>query len=193
MGTRRLALVLAGLAMAGCDRSEEDADPVEGTGYSYSVPEGWEDVSEQAEDEVGIARLSADTLVAGDRVDDFRTNVNVVRERGVPEGVTADEYAELSLAGLRDPAAAGLPPELAAAVGDLNPTAISEPSDTELGGHEALAWSYRSTQNGRRVRVRQVATVMDGAGYTVTLTARPAGYEEGAAALGEVVESWRWE
>jgi hypothetical protein len=193
MATRRLALVLAALAIGGCDSAEEDPDPVEGTGYSYSVPEGWDDVSDQAEDQIEVARFRPDTLVVGEREDDFTTNVNVVREGGVPEGVTPAEYAEVSLAGLRDPAAAGLPPELAETVEQLNPTGISEPRDTELDGQEALAWTYRSTQDGRRVRVRQVATVMDGAGYTVTLTALPAGFEDGAAALEEVVESWRWE
>jgi hypothetical protein len=194
MATRRLALVLAGLAIAGCASSEdEDADPVQGRGYSYSLPEGWEDVSEQAKGEVEIPRFRPDTLVIGEREDDFTTNVNVVREGGVPEGVTAEDYAEVSLAGLRDPAAAGLPPELAATVEQLNPTGISRLRDRELGGEEAFAWTYRSTQAGRRVRVRQVATVMDGAGYTVTLTAVPAGFEEGAGALEEVVGSWRWE
>jgi hypothetical protein len=193
MATRRLALLLAALAIGGCDSAEEDASPVEGTGYSYSVPEGWDDVSDQAEDQVEVARFSPDTLVVGAREDDFTTNVNVVREGGVPEAVTPEEYAEVSLAGLRDPASAGLPPELAETVEQLNPTAISEPREVELDGQEAVAWTYRSTQNGRRVRVRQLATVMDGAGYTVTLTALPAGYEDGAAGLEEVIESWRWE
>jgi hypothetical protein len=193
MATRRLALVLAALAVGGCDSAEEDSDPVDGTGYSYSVPEGWDDVSDQAGDQIEVARFSPDTLVVGAREDDFTTNVNVVREGGVPEAVTPEEYAEVSLASLRDPAAAGLPPELAAEVGRLNPTRISRPGEIELDGQEAVAWTYRSIQNGRRVRVRQVATVMDGAGYTVTLTAVPAGYEDGAAGLEQVIESWRWE
>ena len=184
--------MLAALAIGGCDSAEDDSDPVEGTGYAYSVPEGWDDVSDQAEDQIEVARFSPDTLVVGAREDDFTTNVNVVREGGVPEAVTPQEYAEVSLAGLRDPAA-GLPPELAATVERLNPTGISRPGEIELDGQEAVAWTYRSTQNGRRVRVRQVATVMDGAGYTVTLTALPAGYEDGAAGLEQVIESWRWE
>jgi hypothetical protein len=194
MATRSLALVLAGLAIAGCDSSEdEDADPVQGRGYSYSVPEGWEDASDRAQDDLEIARFRPDSLVLGEREDHFTTNVNVVREGGVPEGVTAEEYAEVSRAGLRDPAAAGLPRELAEMVEELSPTGISRLRDTELDGQDAFAWTYRSTQAGQRVRVRQVATVMDGAGFTVTLTALPAGYDEGADALDEVIESWRWE
>jgi hypothetical protein len=43
------------------------------------------------------------------------------------------------------------------------------------------------------MRLRQVATVVDEAAYTVTLTAVPDGFEEGTEALDEVVESWAWE
>jgi hypothetical protein len=35
--------------------------------------------------------------------------------------------------------------------------------------------------------------VMDGAGYTVTLTVLTARLEEGNGAFDEVVESWSWE
>jgi hypothetical protein len=40
--------------------------------------------------------------------------------------------------------------------------------------------------------VRQVATVMDGAGYTVTLTALPDRFDEAIASFDEMVDSWRW-
>lgn len=193
MATRRLALVLVGLAVAGCDGSEQDADPVEGTGYSYSAPNSWDDVSDRAQDQPELARFRPDSLVVGERKADFTTNVNVVRESGLPDGLTAEHYAEASLAGLRDPGKAGLPPELAQAIEKLDPTGIDVGRDTELDGEEAVVWTYWSTQNGRRVRVRQVAAVMDGVGYTVTLTALPVSFEAGAEALEEVVGSWSWE
>jgi hypothetical protein len=195
MGTRRRAalLALAALAVAGCGGDDEDEDPVEGTGYTYSVPDGWQDVSDRAEKELDVGGFRPDSLVIGDSEDDFATNVNVIREDGVPEGVTAAQYADVSIAGLRDPVAAGLPPEVAETIEDIRPEQISRPSDAELGGEEAVAWDYRSTQDGRNVRVRQVAAVMDGAGYTVTLTVLPARLEEGSGALDEVVESWSWE
>ena len=187
----RLALAALALAVAGC--GGDDDDPVEGTGYTYSVPGEWEDVSERAEEEIEVGGYRPDTLVVAEGEDGFATNVNVIREDGVPERITAAQYAEVSVAGLRDPVAAGLPPELAQAVEALNPTRISEPRDAELDGEEALTWDYHSVQGGREVRVRQVATVMDGAGFTVTLTVLPDRFEEGAGALDEVVESWSWE
>jgi hypothetical protein len=195
MGTRSaLALVAAAaFAFAGCSGDEEDADPVEGTGYTYSVPDGWEDVSDSAEEEIEVGGFRPDTLVVGDREDDFATNVNVVREAGLPSDVTAEQYADVSIAGLRDPAASGLPPEVAATVEELNPSGISEPREVDLGGEEAVEWDYRSTQDGRDVRVRQLVAVMDGAGYTLTLTVLPAGFGEGNEALGEVTASWEWE
>jgi hypothetical protein len=190
---RLLALLaLAVFAVAGCGGDE---DPVEGTGYTYSVPDGWEDASEQAEDEPGLelGGLRPDSVVVAEPEDDFATNVNVVREDGLPAGVTAALYADANLAGLRDPTAAGLPPEIVETVESLNPREISERRDVELDGEEAFEWDYRATQGGRRVRLRQVATVVDGAGYTVTLTALPDAFEEGGEALDEVVESWSWE
>jgi hypothetical protein len=195
VGTRRVALLLAlgALATAGC--GGEGDDPVDGTGYTYSVPDGWEDLSERAEDEPAVppAGLRPDSVVAGERRDDFASNVNVVRERGLPDGITTRAYAEASIAAMRDPAAAGLPPEITRRLESLRVTGIGEPREAELDGEDAREWEYGTTWNGRPVRVRQVAVVVGNAGYTVTLTVLPARFGEGAAALGEVVESWRWE
>jgi hypothetical protein len=185
-------LALTAVAFAGCS-SDEDGEAVEGTGYTYSLPDGWEDVSDRAEAELEVGGFRPDTLVVGEREDDFAANVNVIREDGLPSGVTAAQYADVSLAGLRDPAGAGLPPEVAQAIDDVNPRQISEPRDAELDGEEAVAWDYRGTQDGRDVRVQQVAAVMAGAGYTLTLTVLPDRFDEGNAALDQVVESWSWE
>jgi PsbP len=195
MATRSALALLLLLALAAFGCGGEDEDPVEGTGYTYSVPDGWEDVSDRAEEELGgqLGGLTPDSVVVGENQDDFATNVNVIREGGVPTQVTAEQYAEVSLAALRDPAAAGFPPPIAEAIERLRPTQITELREAELDGEQAFEWDYRSSQEGRRLRVRQVATVMGGAGYTVTLTALPDGFEEGNDALDEVVESWSWE
>jgi hypothetical protein len=190
MGTRSLGILLALVALAGCSEEDEEPPQVDGTGYAYAVPEGWEE-GDEADPALGGFR--PDSLVVGEREDDFTANVNVVREGGVPGGVTAGDYAEASIAGLRNPAATGLQPEVVETIEELNPTQISELRDAELGGEEAVTWDYGATRDGLRVQIRQVAAVMDGAGYTVTLTMIPTGFQDGTAALDEVVSSWEWE
>jgi hypothetical protein len=187
MAIRRFWILLIAVALVGCGGEEQDQ--VEGTGYVYAVPDGWE---EEDADDLEVGRFRPDSLVVGEREEGFATNVNVIRE-DVPSGFTAARYAEANLAGLRDPARAGFPPEVAEMIESANPTGITEPRDVELDGEEAVEWEYRSTQGGRNLRVRQVAGVMGGAGYTVTLTALRDGFEDGSEALDEVVESWTWE
>jgi hypothetical protein len=195
MAIRSLLVPLAAVALTlgGCSGGDEDGESVDGTGYTYSVPEAWEDVSDRAEEELEVGGFRPDTLVVGESEDDFAMNVNVIREDGLPNGVTAAQYADVSLAGLRDPVHAGLPTEVAQVIEDVNPRQISEPRDAELDGEEAVAWDYRGTQDGRDVRVQQVAAVMAGAGYTLTLTVLSDRFDEGSEALDEVVESWEWE
>lgn len=194
---RTLGGLLAAAALAllsaavGCGDDEEE--PVDGTGYSYAVPEGWDDVSEEAEEEVELAGFRPDSAVIGDREDGFASNVNVIVERGVPAGVTAQDYAEVSIAGLRDPVAAGFPPDLVEVIEQLRPRQISETRDAELGGEDAVAWDYTSSREQHVLRVLQVATVMDGSGYTVTLSVPRERLEDERGALDEVVESWRWD
>jgi hypothetical protein len=118
-------LLALALAAAGCGGGEED--PVDGRGYTFSIPEGWEDATDQAEDnpELDLGGIRADTLVVGDREDGFTSNVNVIREPGLPDGVGAREYAETSLAALREPAAAGFPPEDVETLEELRPRGLT--------------------------------------------------------------------
>ena len=184
-------LALAAFAAAGC--GGEDEDKVEGTGYTYSVPDGWEDASDSqaAEEALEVSGVRFDSLVNGEAEDGFAVNVNVLRER-VPGGITASEYAQLNIATLRDPSAAGYPPELAERIEELDVRGLSRPRELELGGADAMTWDYSTTQGGRDMRQRQMVVVRDGAGHTITLTALPSQFEDGAEALDEVVESWSW-
>jgi hypothetical protein len=196
MGTRRLAALLALCALAAAGCSDEDGDPVEGNGYSYSVPDGWHDFSEEARDDpaANFHGSQPDTAVIGEQRDDYTSNVNVVvQEEGLPGNLTTKAFADANIAGLRTPAQAGLPPEVAESIERLNVRDISEPEEIELGGEEAIAWEYRTTNFGSDLRVRQVAALNDDVGYTVTLTAVSGRYKDGLEALDEVVETWEWE
>jgi hypothetical protein len=194
-GLLTVACVALAAAAGGCgDDDDEDQDRVVGKGYSYEVPEGWRDISEEAPDVPGVqvAGITPDTAVVGEREDGFATNVNVIREGGLPPGVSTSEYADITIAVLRDPAASGFPPEFVEAIERIQPRGISEPRDAELGGEEAVAWDYTSTQEGRVLRIRQVTTVFDDAGYTVTLTSLPEAEEEGVDVFEGLIDSWRW-
>jgi hypothetical protein len=192
MATPRLVvlLVLAAAALAGC--SDEPAE-IDGSGYTFALPDGWEDGADEIsnlEDETGVL---ADSVAFGEREDDFTTNVNVIRQGGVPPGMTARQYARICIAQLRNPAAAGAPQDLIAMLENAAPSDIDGPRPTELGGEDAATWQYDSKQGGGTTRVRQLAAVKDGAAYTVTVTALPQTFDDGAAALDEIVESWEWE
>jgi hypothetical protein len=186
-----LAGLAFALAFAGC--GEDDA-PVEGAGYTYSVPDGWRDVSDDVDDENDIAGMRPDSLVAGESEGGFAADVNVIREGGLPSGVSTAQYAEVSLAGLQNPAGAGLPRELVDIVGKLEPHDFSEPRDSELDGEDAVIWEFSGkSRDGGDTRVRQVTAVHDGSAYTLTLTVRPDRFDEETDALDEVVDSWEWE
>lgn len=193
MGIRSLLVPLAAAALALATCSNEE-NRVDGRGYTYAVPDGWKDASDEASDiDFDVEGLLVDSAVIGDREDDFTTNVNVVREGGVPAGVTARQYGEVSLANLRNPAAAGFPPEVVKELGDIDLESLEVLPSTDVGGREAVAWEYRDSSGGGETQVRQVTAVNDGAAYTVTLTAVPGAFEDATPALDEVVESWEWE
>jgi hypothetical protein len=186
------ALAAAALLLAGCSDEE---DRVDGRGYTYAVPDGWEDAGDRAEElDLDLRRVAVDSLIVGRRKGDFTSNVNVVREAGLPDGITARRYADETIARIRDPAAAALPREVMEAFEGVDPATIEALPGTELGGAEAAAWEYRQRGSlGREAQVRQLAAVRDRAAYVVTLTAVPGAFEDGAAALAEVTESWEWE
>jgi hypothetical protein len=193
MAIRSLVAGLAAalLALGGCSDEEQRVD---GSGYTYAVPDGWEDASEEALDiDLDIPRVLVDSAVIGERQDDFTTNVTVVREGGVPARVTARQYGEVSIANLRDPAGAGYPPEVVEELEDIDLGSIESLPGTDLGGREAVTWEYRNASGGSAVQVRQVAALREGVAYTVTLTADPGAFEDGTPALDEVVDSWEWE
>jgi hypothetical protein len=186
--------ILAAAGGCGDDDDTADRDRIVGRGYTYALPDGWRDISEKTPDvpALEVAGIRPDTAVVGLPEGGFATNVNVIREGGLPPGITTSQYAEISIAVLRDPAASGFPPEFVEAIERIQPRDISEPSDSELSGEPAAAWDYTSTQEGRVLRIHQVASVVEDAGYTVTLTSLVDQEEEGLDTFEELIDSWRW-
>ena len=189
-----LALVLP-VAVAACGGDGGSTETVEGTGYSYALPEDWDDRTDASEDvpELELGGIRADTLVTGERRDDFFANVNVIREPGLPKGFSAGDYAELVFANLRDPASSGFPPEVVEAIEDQNVRDLRELGSIQLAGEPGAAWQYAGTTAGRELRYRQLVAVRSNAAYTLTYTASRENFEEDLPAFEEIVESWQWE
>ena len=185
-------LVLATVVMAllgGCggdDGGDDGGDAVDGTGYALETPGGWEDRSDQAS-EFSAAGFEPDVVITDDPEGGFAANINVLRQGSLAAGVDVDRLTEESRNALQDPAV------LEQLGGGLAPTDLSEVSRLELDGEPARAFDYSSEREGRELRFRQVYVVRDGAGYVVTYTALADDFEEGTAALAEVVDSWTWE
>ena len=170
------------LLLSGCDDAGET---VKGSTYEVTVPDGWEDESEQADD-IEVAGYSPEVILTGQREDGFTTNVNVIRESSLAEDVDLDKYMEATRELLEQgelPGAEGLPAPA---------TGLTEPEPAELDGERALSHDYAISTGGRELRFRQVVTVREGSGYAVTFTALRDRFEEDVGKLDDVVESWRW-
>jgi hypothetical protein len=189
-----LVILLVLLALGGSGCGGEESATVSGDGYSYDVPEGWADRTEESLDipEVELAGFRPDTVVVGERHDGFSSNVNVVREPGIPEDFTAARYAQVAIGTLRDPASSGFPPEVVERIESMEIRDLTELGKPPLGGERGAAWEYASTREGRPLRARQLAAVRGNSAYTLTYTASPEGFEEGLPGFEKVIESWRW-
>ena len=151
--------------------------------------------TDEAEDipELELAGFRPDTLATAERFDGFYTNVNVIREAGLPDGFTAERYAGISIAALRDPASSGFPQEVIDAIERQHVRALSDLGSTELAGEQAAALEYASMRNGRALRVRQLVALRSNVAYSLTYTAAKGRFEEDLPGFEEIVESWRWE
>ena len=180
-----IGLLVGALLAGGCGGDDEEPEngvqqqpegAVEGTGYSFVAPQGWQDASELF---AGSA-IRVDAAYAEPAPQDgFATNVNVIRE--TPRGLDADRF---------DDYAQQLREQASALATDAGPSAIEE---TELDGEPARTWSYESRRREQpRVRQQQVVVIHADALYTVTWSARRAIFEESQAELQRLLDSWRW-
>ena len=173
-------LTAAALALVGCAGDST----VEGSSYSFEVPDGW---SQGSDEEVETIAPLADTIAQGESVDGFATNINVIATGQVPADI--DLEAEV-LAGAEaladDPEVFGLPP------GTVVET-VSDFEETELGGETALEYAFETDTGDQVLLQRQITAISpDGLAFTVTASAVEDTTDRDAA-FDQAVSSWEWE
>ena len=185
-------LALLALAGTGAGCGDEETETASGSGYTYEVPEGWEDRSDEGDlkEEAGLAGYTFDTAVTDDSEEGFADNVNVIVERSIAPGVDSREYAEASAQLLRSSGQAQ--GELGAAVAQLNPRDLTSLTRIELDGQEAYSIEYTGDQGGRVLRFRNVIAVRGGRAYGITYTALRHRFRENADVASQVIETWSW-
>jgi hypothetical protein len=180
-----VAVVLA-LVTSGDDDPEEEADDpgtnqgcegdrcLEGNGYSYELPEGWTNISEQVKEQ-NAEQGTLDTASAwGRSIEAGRANVIVEVDGWV--------YSDL------DDAREVLKGNLASLGGN-----IEEIDSRTIDGEEAAGLLLtRTNENG--IEVEQTAYIMKNGDDAVVITASSKAGDEGPKdAYEEIYDSWSWE
>ncbi len=147
-------------------------DSIDGEGYAYAIPDGWEDVSDDP------ASADADSAV---RVTDsgggsFGTNVNVIVS---PSGGISD------VGPLRD--------QFKQQIEGLVDSEVESVEDTTIDGETAIGQTAAAKQDGQKLVFTQYFAIHEDGIYAVTLTAPASQADAGAAALGSIISSWSWE
>lgn len=140
------------------------ATTIDGEGYTFTAPEGFEKASADA----GAA--GAATMLTHDA-----QNISVVVAPSAGS-LTTDMIAD----GLRQTMAA----QQAKSMKKLELPA--------LDGEKAAGFAYSVDQSGVSMEGQVAAVVHDGKMYTVTLTGAKDGIADGRKALQTVVDSWKW-
>lgn len=195
-----LLLAVSLLLLAGCGSSDEPVS-VSGDGYTYTAPAGWEDLTGDAgkiADALGAAGAEKtakdigatyDSIVSDtEEIDSFRTNFNVITQKGLPSGVDSETLAKANASLFSDPAqAAQFLPDGFQINYDGAP-----PKKTTLGDEPAFALDYDATVNDSEIRATQLYVVRDGIAYIGTFTAPASAFEDQSGNLDAIVRSWRF-
>lgn len=180
-----IGVLMAALLAGGCGGDDDEPQngvqqqpegEVEGTGFSFVPPDGWQDISKQFE---GSAIRVDAAYAEPEPQGGFANNVNVIRE--TPAGLDADRF-EAYVEEFRRQAGS-----LATDAG------LSASEEIELDGEPARTWSYEARQRAdTRIRQQQVVAIQGDALYTITWSARSDTFEESRAELQRLLDSWRW-
>jgi len=151
------------------DTEVPDGDTIEGTGYTFAVPEGWRS---------GKAPSAAIDVAVGDAEDDdgFADNINVIRLDPAP---LQDP----------DPLEDALVKELEG-VGSQN---ITVRDRLEVDGAPAVHIASALTQQGTTYQAEQYNPIKDGVSYVITFSFSDTVSEDDRDDLAEsVLASWKW-
>ncbi|MET0931250.1 MAG: hypothetical protein ABWX74_17145 [Aeromicrobium sp.] len=194
--TRRVAAlaIVSTLTLAGCGGSDSggdsgsdsssspssssddvdaaDGDAIKGTGYTYSVPDGW------AVPEQDIAGTEQTDSFAADLedTDGFADNVNVIRLDPAPlddlDKLEDGLAAELEGAGSKD---------------------VTVGNRTEIDGDETVTITSVQTQAGKEYLTDQFNAIHDGVSYVITFSFSDTVSEADRNDLSSsVLASWKW-
>jgi hypothetical protein len=143
---------------------------IQGDGYSYAVPDGWQDATALAKQQ----SPQADTAIAIASASDFANNINILS----PTPYTGDETTLLTQA----------KQELKSLTS--SPVRSIEPVDFD--GTTAQGQQSTGDSASGPLTFTQYLVIKDGQLRVVTLTSALDEQAASAAALDKVVDSWRW-
>jgi hypothetical protein len=160
-----ILVVYVGVAATGCDSGVDSApggptptatlDPTPRTfvseekGYSLTHPGNWR-VEENSGEAGGV---QADSFISDTADEGFAANVNIIREE-LPSRISSAEYIAATVAVLEEEL--GVTPKF----GD----------GATVAGQPVFSFSYTAEVDARRYDVRQIALVVDGVGWVLTLS-----------------------
>ncbi len=167
--------VASGEATASGSDVEMSGDLLEGDGYTYALPEEWQDITESVlADNPGTTIDSAsawgETIAAG--------KANLIVEHPSADGVTDLEDA-------RDQLRGNLEASFDAEIEDIDSREID---GVEMAGLHVL----RTNEGGVEVDQTAYITLIDDSAYIIT-TSRRADEDESVAAFDAIYDSWSWD
>jgi hypothetical protein len=160
-----VVLIAAGLAVVcgggACGSGDGDPAPTatldptprrfvsEEKGYSLTHPGNWR-VEENSGEAGGV---QADSFISDAADETFAANVNIIREE-LPSRISSAEYITATVAVLKEEL--GVTPEF--------------DDGATVAGQPVFSFSYTAEVDSRRYDVRQIALVVDGVGWVLTLS-----------------------
>lgn len=154
-------------------------DVIQGDGYSYTAPTGWEEATGDP------AFEGADTLVrSAEPVDGFHSNVNTLITPAGGLGELVPGSAPLPL----------IRRQLARSTQGRTNVLPQPLEDAELDGSPAIGQQVDSFQSdGRSLTLAQYFAVRGDKSYIVTVTASVTDADAAEAAMQTVISSWAWQ